>query len=328
MRSSPGRRWLSGGSIPGRRARADPEGLIREPIVILAAPRSGSSSFFAALSAHPDLWSRYRESNRLLEGPYHPAALGWRSNALTEEDLDPARRAQLLRAFYATVGNLERLPLGRHLPLRGRGRRRVSELIALASGPLKRPPIRIVEKSPKNTLRIRFVRALFPDARFVHLVRDPRPNIASLYRAWRIPDRYKTYPLPAGFTISGYDGTHWSFVLQPGWRELQGRRLIEICADQWRACNEACLEDLASLPSERVLRLRFEDLVARPTEVLGRVASWAELDPEPFARFSWGLPVIQARTPPDERKWISLREEVEGVLPHVRDVAAALGYYV
>ena len=37
------------------------------------------------------------------------------------------------------------------------------------TAPLKRPPIRIVEKSPKNVFRIRFLRALFPDARFLHL---------------------------------------------------------------------------------------------------------------------------------------------------------------
>ena len=88
--------------------------LIRRPIVILAAPRSGSSALLTALSTHPDLWSRYRESNDLLEGPFNPLETGASSNALTEEDLDPETRELLLRGFYRTMGNLERLPFAAH----------------------------------------------------------------------------------------------------------------------------------------------------------------------------------------------------------------------
>lgn len=300
--------------------------LIERPIVILAAPRSGSSALLTALSTHPDLWSRYRESNDLLEGPFDPLETGASSNALTEEDLDPDTRDLLLRGFYRTMGNLERLPFTAHVPHRGLGRRRVSRAIALLTAPFKRPPIRIVEKSPKNVFRIRFLRALFPDARFLHLTRDPRGNIASLYRGWQTPDRYKTYPLPEGFRILGYAGAEWSFVLQPGWQRLDGRTLAEICADQWRSCNDACLRDLASLPAGSVTRIRYEDVVARPVEMLRSIAGWAELDPEPFVRFEGGLEMIQATSKPHPEKWRALEREIGPVLHQVEDVAALLGY--
>jgi len=316
----------SGSRRRGTEGAGDPAGLIRDPIVILAAPRSGSSALFAALSAHPDLWSRYRESNRLLEGPFDPRLTGATSNALTEDDLDDGTRSLLLRRFFDTVGNLERLPIVRSLPLRGRGRRRVSEAIAVVSRPFKRPPIRIVEKSPKNTLRVPFMRTLFPDARFLHLTRDPRGNIASLYRAWQTPGRYKTYPLPPGYRIVGYSGAAWSFVLQPGWERLDGRTLVEVCADQWRACNETCLEDLGKVEEAAVLRVRYEDLVAHPHDTLRRIAGWADLDPVPFERFEAGLPVIQSATKPDPQKWLTMRQEIGSVIEQIQDVASALGY--
>lgn len=313
--------------LPGSRRDALQVGdLIRDPIVILAAPRSGSSALFGALSAHPDLWSRYRESNRILEGPFDPRVTGASSNALTEADLDDGSRDLLLRRFFQSVGNLEKLPILRSLPLRGRGRRRVSEAIAFITRPFKHPPIRIVEKSPKNTLRVRFMRELFPDARFLHLVRDPRGNIASLYRAWQTPERYKTYPLPPGFRIAGYPGDRWSFVLQPGWERLEGRTVVEICADQWRACNEACLRDLAEVDVAAVRRVRYEDLVAQPHETLQGIATWADLDPAPLDRFRAGLPVIQSTTKPDPEKWRALGEEIGSVMAQIQDVASALGY--
>jgi hypothetical protein len=299
---------------------------IHDPIVILAAPRSGSSVLFAALSSHPALWSLYRESNDILEGPFDPVARPAESNRLTEHDLEPDVRRHLVKAFYDRAGNLERLPLVRRAPLRGRGRSSISRAIALASRPLKRPSIRLVEKSPRNSLRVPFMRALFPDARFIHLVRDPRPNIASLYRAWKVPDRYKTYPLPEGFRIGDYEGTRWSFMWQPGWRSLDGRDLIEICADQWRSCNEHTMRDLHDLPPERALRVSYERMIADPLDTLTRVASWAGISGEPFRRHSRRLPVVQATTPPDARKWESLRDRIETVLPNVADVAKALGY--
>ena len=304
----------------------DGAGLIRNPIVILAAPRSGSSLLFGLLSAHPKLWSLYRESNELLEGPFDPLSSGRPSNALTERDLDRVSRDRLLRAFYARAGNLEVIPPFRRLPLEGRGRRRVSITIARLSAPFKRPPIRLVEKSPKNSLRVPFIRALFPDARFLHLTRDPRSNIASLVRAWQIPDRYKTYPLPAGYRIDGYEGTSWSFMLQPGWQELDGRTLAEVCADQWRACNEATFRDLAELQETRALRLRYEDLISDPMGSLRLIANWANLEARPFDRFARALPTLQSSTPPDERKWLTLRDEVERVLPMVREMSGRLGY--
>ncbi len=263
----------------------------------------------------------------MLDGPFHPGYRGWESHVLTEADLDPGVAPELRKRFFDAAGNLERIPLGRFVPLRGRGKPELSPLIAGLSRPFKRPPVRIAEKHIPNILRIRFLDALFSDARFLHMTREPLSNLNAMYRAWNHPLRYKDFPLPEGFHIAGYDGASWSFVLPPGWRSMDGKTLPEVCAFQWASCHQRCLEDVASIDGSRYLRVRFEDLVADPFEALSRIASWARLDAGPFRKFEDGLPRINVSKPHVPEVAVP-REEIRNVLPAVRDVARSLGYRV
>jgi Sulfotransferase family len=260
----------------------------------------------------------------VLDGPYHPRNRGWESHVLTEDDLEPAMGLELRRRFFDGAGNLERVPLGRFVPLRGRGKSELSRWIAHLSKPFKRAPVRIAEKHIPNVLRIRFLNALFPDARFLHLTRDPFSNMTALYRAWNHPGRYKDFPLPDGFCIRGHEGRTWSFVLPQGWRSMDGRTLSEVCAFQWSACHRRCLADVATIDPARYLRIPFEDLVADPLSTLSRVAAWADLDPRPFRRLGGTLPRINlSKHVPDIPVPV---EEIRAQLPNVREVAEALGY--
>jgi hypothetical protein len=298
--------------------------VIKEPIIIVGNPRSGTSSLFATFFSHPELWSLHRESLAILDGPLHPQHRSWESHAATEADLDAELVPRLKGQFLRQVGNLEKVPLGRLVSVRGRGKRNAARAISLMSRPWKRPPVRIVEKTIPNILRIRFLKALFPDARFVHLVRHPRPNIAAMYRGWRQPQRHNDFPLPHGFEIRGHDGRYWSFVLPPGWKSQHGRTLMEVCSFQWTACHRRCLDDSAALDPSRYIRVRWEELVAHPAETLSELATWAELDPGPFRRFARGLPRINYTR--DSTKQDVPWQEVEAVLPQVNEVAERLGY--
>jgi len=42
----------------------------------------------------------------------------------------------------------------------------------------------IVDKSPRNSLKIPFIRKIFPRARFIHIVRDGRDVTLSIYKEW------------------------------------------------------------------------------------------------------------------------------------------------
>jgi hypothetical protein len=312
------------GSLPLAPSSGELGPLIRRPIILLGLPRSGTSTLMAMLSTHPALWSLNRESTHILEEQaFHPERHGW-SHELSAGDLDESSRRDLERRFYEGAGNLEVLPFGRFVPVRGRGKRRAARAISMLSRPFRRPPIRLVEKSVPNVMRIMFLRELFPDAQFLHLTRHPRSNLSAMYRGWKSTERHNDYPLPDGFRIVGHDGPAWAFFLPPGWQSWDGRTLMDVCEHQWRVAHERCLAAAEILPAGDCLRLKFEDLLATPIEALGSVASWAGIDPAPFARFSERLPRINAGSStstmevPDE----ALARAVEELAP----LARRLGY--
>src|SRR5215212_5453939 len=75
-----------------RRQMADfqPPRLAR-PLIIVSAPRAGSTLLFDTLARFPDVWTISEESHEIIEGipALHPAAHGYASNRLTEADAAP-----------------------------------------------------------------------------------------------------------------------------------------------------------------------------------------------------------------------------------------------
>lgn len=296
---------------------------IRKPVLIFGAPRSGTSMLFQALSTHPELWSLYRESQGVIEKNMAAALDARNSDVLRPDDLLPGDAQELSRAFFDSVGNAEAVgAVSSKLPLILRAR--LSKLLVVGSNGSKPATLRIVEKNPQNSFRLEFLERVFPDGRFLYIMRDPAANLASLYRGWSEP-RFRTHRLPAGFVVADLRGSHWCFGRPPGWQDMNGRSLMEICAFQWRAYNEACLRDTPRLTAP-VLRVRYEDMCTWPREVLNTIAEWADLDPQPLARFADGLPVVNTWSRPHADKWRNLAPEIEQVMPAITDLATTLGY--
>jgi len=231
---------------PAPSAPAPPIPQFDRPVFIVAAPRSGSSMLFELLSHSPDAWTIGGESHHLFENipAFHPAAHNWQSNQLTADDARPEALAALHAALVAQL----RDHAGQ--PLRARNQ-----------------PIRLLEKTPKNSLRIPFLAAAFPGARFICLFREPAENISSILDAWR-SGQFVTYPeLPGGGA--------WSLALVPGWRELLGRSPAEIAATQWVATNAQILEDIAAIPREHWCAISYAEVVRDPQSAAQRLCTFA-----------------------------------------------------
>ena len=69
--------------------------MFTKPIIILGAPRSGTTILTRCLAMHPDLWHLPGESHSILEGPFHPALIGYRSNKVGSEMVDKLLIPQL-----------------------------------------------------------------------------------------------------------------------------------------------------------------------------------------------------------------------------------------
>ncbi len=124
---------------------------------------------------------------------------------------------------------------------------------------------RLLDASPRNALRVRFLDAVFPDALFVYIARSPAEALAESLAAWE-RGAAVTYP-----ELPGWEGPAWSFLLVPGWEELRGRELAEIVAEQWARAAEALLADLGELAPERWCVAELEALLADPAEELQRL---------------------------------------------------------
>ena len=264
------------------------------PVFIVAAPRSGSSMLFELLSHSADFWTIGGESHLLFENiaTLDPAKRGWDSNRLTAADADEQTVSALHEAFSKSLRDYAGQPLREH-----------------------NATIRLLEKTPKNSLRIPFLAAAFPEARFIFLYREPAENISSILEAWR-SGRFVMYP-----QLPGWSGAQpWSMMLPPGWRELIGKPLAEVAARQWLSANEHILGDLAAIPKERWCAISYADVVRYPQSAAERLCGfagvrWQQTLPGPLPHSRYTL------TPPAPEKWRKNESELAPVLPLAEPVS-------
>jgi hypothetical protein len=157
------------------------------PIFIIASPRSGSTMLFETLAQAQDLYTIGQESHSLIEGvpALNPGSRQFASNRLEAADATPELSALLRQRFLAELHDRD----GRTSPSL---------------------PVRMLEKTPKNALRIPFLAQLFPQAQFVYLHRDIRQTLSSMIEAWQ-SGRFRTYP-----HLPGWTGPSWSLLLVRG----------------------------------------------------------------------------------------------------------------
>lgn len=263
----------------------------RRPLIVVAAPRSGSTLLFETLAVSPQLCTVGGEAHWLVEqiATLRPGAPGVDSNRLQARHVTPEVERRMGESVWTRTVDAA-------------GGRVTPEAAAR---------LRWLEKTPKNALRIPFFERLFPDAQFVFLWRDPRENVSSIMDAWRAGG-WVTYP-----SLDDWDGP-WSMLLPPGWRELRGRPLEDVAAFQWQRTNEIILDDLAARGPDRWCVVSYAELVAEPERTLRGICRFAglEFDAALAARVTAPLPVSRhTLTEPAADKWRRNAVEVERVLP-------------
>ena len=259
------------------------------PVFVVSPPRSGSTFLFETLTRAKDVYTIGDESHGLIEGigVLHPRARGFASNRLDVDAAGSDVVKELRARFRASLRDRDGAPPAQW-------------------------PLRLLEKTPKNSLRIPFLAKVFPEAQFIYLHRDVRQVLASMIEAWN-SGRFRTYP-----NLPDWSGLPWSLVLTPGWRELNGKPLHEVVGAQWQAVTQALLDDLAALPGERVHVARYDALTADPAAEIARLCTAVD--------FAWDRP-LEAELPlsrytvskPDPEKWRKHEAAIETVLPGLRE---------
>ena len=272
--------------------------VIERPIIILSAPRAGSTLLFETLAQAAGIYTIGGESHRLIESidSLRPGVGAVTSNRLTGKDASAAIAAELRRRFASQLRDRD------------------------GQVPAPGAAARLLEKTPKNALRVPFLLQVFPDAQFIFLHREPRANLGSMMEAWRSRG-WVTYK-----KLEGWNGP-WSLLLPPDYERLKARPLEEIVAFQWEAANRTILDDLASVPRDRWTSLCYEDLIRDPASEIAKLLEFAGLatDARLAEYLSKPLPLSRhTKTPPRPDKWRQDEAAIERVLPTLSAVSARL----
>jgi hypothetical protein len=214
---------------------------IDRPLFVVGAPRSGTNIFYRTFAKHPDLaWI----SNITKKVP----ASFWltRIIMLFRDDHRPTEANNVWQKFTGSDDE----SLGRD-DVTAASRKYLRKVVQNNLRIFNKP--RFVNKCPGNSVRIEFLKAVFPDAIFIHILRDGRAAAYSILRS-RL----------------GHDGAYWS-VKPPGWQTLLKLPLVDACARQWEMTVKSILQSAQSLPPEQYMEVRYEELVARPMDIFEQV---------------------------------------------------------
>lgn len=210
-----------------------------QPIFLIGAARSGTKFVRDLLAA----------DSRVQEIPFDVNFLWRRGNEPFPHDGLPAHLAT-----QSIVDNL---------------RNRLTRIAKVNNGQI------LLEKTVSNALRLPFVQAVFPEAKYIHLIRDGRSVVESVHRVWDRPTTlsYKLKKLRY-FPISDFRYGWWfvansrkspARVWGPRYegidQDLASRSRLEVCGLQWLHCVDAATRDLKEIDDDRKIEVRYEDLV-------------------------------------------------------------------
>jgi len=271
-----------------------------KPIIILAAPRSGSTLLFEILSKSANVWTIDNESHRVIESitKYNPSTGLCNSNRLDEKDADEKSLHLIRQYFYSQ--------------LRNRDDERIDETIT--------KPI-LLEKTPKNALRIPLLNKMFPDAYYIFLYRNPRENVSSIMDGWK-SKRFITYPELPGRHSS------WSYLLPPGWEKMHNKSLEEIAYFQWKSANSIILSDLQSLiPAERWTTVSYSNVVNNTEDTIRELCNFSGLEFDPVLQQTCLNKLQMSRytlSAPSPTKWHKHATELSKVIPSAKHIIKKL----
>jgi len=203
----------------------------------------------------------------------------------------------------------------------------------------------VVEKTCANSLRVAFVNEVCPDAKFVFIVRDGMDVVASAMRRWTadleiryLLDKARWVP-PTDLTYYGLrylsnrisrlfnkanQLRYWGPRLDGMDELLERHDLEEICALQWQACVTASLRDLEALPAQRVVKVRYEDLVSSPSSELARICDALSL-PSTQTQRQEALKDVSAQSIGKGRAALG-KERLDKLRPLIGETLSELGY--
>jgi len=111
---------------------------------------------------------------------------------------------------------------------------------------------RLVIKHPYNSLRIPFLKKIFPEAKFVHIKRDVRDVVSSM--------------------LGSPSGKFWFFIKPPGWKVWKKKSSGAMrCTWQWKTTIDIIKSDRKKIDENDFFEITFEELVTNPEKIIRKL---------------------------------------------------------
>jgi len=287
---------------------------IRKPVFIVGFGRSGTTILYNLLAGHPDLgWlSNYNERIpnfpclSVLSRVYGYPWLGKRFGHMKGfpkpiegygrwKYFHPEDNAEA--TFKTTLGAKDASGMDRE------------RMISYISRVLKYSGTTcLLMKTTRNTLRIPYLYALFPEAYFIHILRDGRAVTNSLLKV----DWWPNINL------------WWANERHPHELEMEGMDRYTLAARHWAKSVQKAIDDLHSVPPSQYLEIRYEDLTKNPIDEIHSITEFCGLPWTP--RFEAHLKSFNISS--QNYKWMDdlCPEKVKMIEKECGQLLAALSY--
>lgn len=222
---------------------------IDRPVFIVGMPRSGSTALHALMALHPAFATTTNVTRKF---PAHRTLL--RLVALMHREHKPGEAGSMWDRFAGPDSDVLRAsditPCARTFYTRA-----VENVLRLYGKP------RFLSKCPRNGLRIEFLAGIFPEARFIHLVRDGRAVCRSV-----LERRKSAGDLRAWWDAKPADWKTWA-ALDP----------VPSVAHQWLSVVEHVRASGERLAPGQFIEVRYEDFVANPDAFAEKLCRFCEV---------------------------------------------------
>jgi Sulfotransferase family len=298
---------------------------MRDPVIILAAPRSFTSILCGVLGQHPEMYGLPEVNLFVAE------TIRERQGVIARPRFSEHGLLRVVAQLFAGEQTLKTIALSRTWIKK---RWNLSCLSVFQELVEKVNPRILVEKSPRTVTKSEYmqrVRRAFPDARFIHLVRHPRSQGESV---WKMGGRFAADGLGAldyGFDppLADYQKAWYSLnmnivtfldgVPKEQWRRIRGENLLGDL--------DAHLREIAQwlgLRTDKAAIDMMKHPERSPYACLGPVTARFGNDPKflkaPELRLSRGSKQLSLEGP------LSWREDGSGFSPEVKTLAREFGY--
>ncbi|SKA09500.1 sulfotransferase family protein [Selenihalanaerobacter shriftii] len=157
----------------------------------------------------------------------------------------------------------------------------------------------IVEKTCANSLRVDFVDRVIPDAKYIHIYRNPIDVVSSAKKRWTasldlayilkkaryVPITDLPYYALKYFTNRIYKFftkekrlAYWGPKFKGMDEVLKNKSLEETCAIQWEKCVSNSIEAFNNINQSRTYHISYENFVKNPVVELDKILKFLEVD--------------------------------------------------